>query len=74
MQTTSRQDLIAALVQIQNHPAHGHHDILTIHGCAPLSTEAELRVAIESNMAAITRYSNYGGNKRRILNSFAKVA
>lgn len=61
-----RQDLLQALAQIQNHPAHSHHDILTIHGCAPLSTEAELIRAIDFNMAAIARWSNYGGNKRRL--------
>lgn len=63
---SNRQDLIRALTQIQNHPAHSHHDILTIHGCAPASTIAELQRAIEANMAAIIRYSNYGGNKRRL--------
>jgi hypothetical protein len=67
--TSSRQDLIAALAQIQNHPAHSHHDILTIHGCAPLSTEGELRTAIEMNMTTIIPWSNYGGNKRRIAKS-----
>lgn len=63
---TSRQDLIEALAQIQNHPAHANHDILTIHGCAPLSTKAELLRAIEENMQRIYRYSNYGGSKRRL--------
>lgn len=63
---TSRQDLLQALTQIQNHPAHSHHDILSIHGCAPLSTDAQLRQAIEDNMAEIIRYSNCGGSKRRL--------
>jgi hypothetical protein len=45
---------------------HSNHDILSIHGCAPISTDAELRRAIEDNMAQITRFSNYGGNKRRL--------
>jgi len=64
--TSTRQDLIQALTQIQNHPAHSHHDILSIHGCAPLSTEAQLQDAIEFNMKAIIRYSNFGGSKRRL--------
>lgn len=63
---STRQDLISALTQIQNHPAHAHHDIVSIHFCRPLSTEAELQQAIESNMAQIERWSNYGGNKRRL--------
>ncbi len=63
---TTRQDLLQALALIQNHPAHSHHDILTIHYCAPLSTEAELSKAIADNMAQIVRYSNFGGNKRRL--------
>lgn len=62
----NRQDLIEALTQIQNHPAHQHHDILTIHGCAPVSTEAELLRAIDDNMATIARWSNFGGNRRRL--------
>lgn len=56
-----RTDLLQALSQIQNHPAHQHHDILTIHGCAPLSTEAELIRAIDDNMAIIARWSDRGG-------------
>lgn len=63
---TKRQDLIQALIQIQNHPAHSGHDILTIHYCAPASTDDELSAAVEFNMAAITRWSNYGGSKRRL--------
>lgn len=66
----NRKDLIEALTQIQNHPAHGHHDILTIHFCAPISTDAQLRRAIEDNMATIAKWSDLGGNKRR----FAKAA
>lgn len=61
-----RQDLIAALTQVQNHPAHSNHDILTIHACRPLSTEAQLADAIERGMEQIAHYSNYGGNKRRL--------
>jgi hypothetical protein len=63
---TSRQDLLTSLSQIQNHPAHQHHDILSIHFCAPLSTEAELLRAVDDNMAQIARYSNFGGDKRRL--------
>jgi hypothetical protein len=63
---TRRQDLLASLAQIQNHPAHGHHDILTIHGCAPLSTEAELQQTIDHAMRAVSRWSDFGGNKRRL--------
>ena len=64
--TTTRQQLLQALTQIQNHPAHSGHDILTIHGCAPLSSEKELLAAIDRNMTIIARYSNYGGSKRRL--------
>lgn len=64
--TPRRKDLLDALAQIQNHPAHSNHDILTIHGCAPVSTEAQLMDAIERNMAQIARWSNYGGSKRRL--------
>lgn len=64
--TSNRQDLIAALTQIQNHPAHGHHDILSIHFCAPVSSDEELDRAIEDNMAQIAKWSNHGGNKRRL--------
>jgi hypothetical protein len=70
--TTRRQDLLQALTQIQNHPAHSHHDILTITGCG--MSDAEVIAHIDANMAQIARYSNYGGNKRRILNSYANVA
>lgn len=63
---SNRQDLLQALTQIQNHPAHAHHDILTIHACAPLSTEAELSAAVESNFAQIARWSNFGGDRRRL--------
>lgn len=69
--TDRRDDLIQALVKIQNHPAHNHHDILTIHGCAPRSTDAELLQSIEANMAQVAHFSNYGGNKRRLLNARA---
>lgn len=61
---TRRQDLIAALVQVQNHPAHSHHDILTITGCG--MTDDEIAAHLEANFSQIARYSNYGGNKRRL--------
>lgn len=64
--TRTRQDLIAALTMIQNHEVHSNHDILSIHGCAPVSTDAELRRAIEANMAQIAQFSDFGGNKRRL--------
>lgn len=64
--TNRRKDLLAALTLIQNHPVHSHHDILTIHFCAPVSTDAELAASIEANMAQIALWSNYGGNKRRL--------
>ncbi len=64
--TKTRQDLITALTMIQNHEVHSNHDILSIHGCAPISTDDELRRAIEANMARIVKFSNYGGNKRRL--------
>jgi hypothetical protein len=63
---THRQDLLEALGQIQNHPVHQHHDILTIHGCRPVSTPDQLRRAIEGNLAQIALWSNYGGNTRRL--------
>jgi hypothetical protein len=64
--TSRRKDLIAALTMVQSHPVHNHHDIVSIHCCAPLSTEVELQAAIEANMAQIARWSNYGGSKRRL--------
>jgi hypothetical protein len=61
---TRRQDLLASLAQIQNHPAHGHHDILTIHHCAPRSTEAQLLAAIDANMVQVAQWSNRGGKRK----------
>jgi hypothetical protein len=61
---TRRQDLLASLAQIQNHPAHGHHDILTIHHCAPRSTEAQLLAAIDANMIQVAEWSNRGGKPK----------
>jgi hypothetical protein len=49
--TPTRQDLIQALCMIQNHPAHNHHDILTITGCG--MTDQEVRGHIESNVQQI---------------------
>ena len=63
---TRRQDLIAALAQIQNHPAIVSQDILSIHGCAPLSSETELMAAIEWHMGQIAKWSNVAGSKRRL--------
>lgn len=51
--TPARQDLIAALTQIQNHPAFSNVDILTITGCG--MTDDEVRQHIEANMAFITK-------------------
>ena len=62
--TQTRKDLLQALTQIQNHPAHSHHDILTITGCE--MSDAEVRQHIDANMTHIAHYSNYGGNKRRL--------
>lgn len=64
--TDRRRDLIEALTQIQNHPAHSHHDIISIHSCAPRSTVAQLIAAVDANMAQIAHWSNYAGNKRRL--------
>ena len=62
--TNHRKDLLQALSQIQNHPAHSHHDILTITGCG--MSDAEVSQHIANCWSMIARYSNYGGNKRRL--------
>ena len=62
--TQTRKDLLQALTQIQNHPAHSHHDILTITGCG--MSDAEVAAHIEANFAQIARHSNFGGDKRRL--------
>lgn len=64
--TTRRADLIQALGLIQNHPAHSHHDILTITACRPVMTEAQLLAHIDANMATIAHWSDFAGNKRRL--------
>jgi hypothetical protein len=51
--TATRQDLIQALGQIQNHPALSNVDILTITGCG--MTDDEVRAHIEANMAFIAK-------------------
>lgn len=61
--TTRRQDLIAAVAQIQNHPAHNHHDILTFCGWRDV-TEADIEHHIEANMRMIAEYSNRAGRRR----------
>lgn len=50
--------------QVQNHPAHSCHDILTITGCG--MTDDEVARHLEVNMGQIARWSNYAGNKRRL--------
>lgn len=62
--TSRRQDLLQALTQVQNHPAHSHHDILTITGCG--MTDDEVARHLEANFEQIAHWSNYGGNKRRL--------
>lgn len=62
--TSTRRDLIQALTSIQNHPAHSHHDILTITGCG--MSDDEVRAHIDANLTEIAHWSNYGGNKRRL--------
>ena len=54
--TSQRRDLLEALSQIQNHPAHRDHDILTITGCG--MTDDEVRAHIERSMADVFAYSN----------------
>ena len=60
----TRQDLIQALVQVQDHPAHSHHDILTITGCG--MSDAEVAAHLEANFTQIARWSDFGGDKRRL--------
>jgi hypothetical protein len=51
--TPTRQDLLEALCQIQNHPALSNVDILTITGCGV--SDDEVRAHIEANMAFIAQ-------------------
>ena len=53
--TETRRDLIDALIQVQNHPIHSHHDILTITGCG--MDDAEVRKHLEWNIEMIQRWS-----------------
>jgi len=53
--TEARKDLIQALVLIQNHPAHSHHDILTITGCG--MSDDEVRAHIECCMQHVINYT-----------------
>lgn len=62
--TSRRTDLLQALTQVQNHPAHSHHDILTITGCG--MSDDEVAAHLEANFAQIARWSDFGGNKRRL--------
>lgn len=49
--TPTRQDLIQALCQIQNHPFFANVDILTITGCS--MSDDEVRAHIESQFTHI---------------------
>jgi hypothetical protein len=53
--TPARSDLIAALVQIQNHPACVNQDILSITGCG--MTDDEVREHIEANFRWIAKFN-----------------
>ena len=53
--TPTRQDLLAALGQIQNHPSCVNQDIMTITG---FMTDDEVRAHIETNLSWIAR-SNF---------------
>lgn len=60
--TETRKDLLEALCQIQNHPAHNHHDILTITGCG--MTDDEVRAHIERNVEQIIDWNIEQANKK----------
>lgn len=49
--TPTRQDLLNALCQIQNHPVFAHQDILTITGCG--MSDDEVRAHIERQFLTI---------------------
>lgn len=51
----ARQDLLAALCQIQNHPACVNQDILTITGCG--MSDDEVREHIEANLRWIAKFN-----------------
>jgi len=61
--TPTRQDLLAALSQIQNHPACVNQDILTITGCG--MTDDEVRAHIEANMVQIADWSMEAPKQKR---------
>ena len=61
---TRRQDLLEALCQVQNHPAHSHHDIMTITACG--MSDDEVAQHLDANFAQVAHWSNYAGNKRRL--------
>jgi hypothetical protein len=52
--TTRRADLIAAVGQVQNHPACVNQDIMTF--CGFLSDD-EIAAHLESNLARVARWS-----------------
>lgn len=53
--TPTRQDLVQALGQIQNHPACINQDILTITGCG--MSDDEVREHIEANLRWIATWN-----------------
>jgi hypothetical protein len=55
--TPTRQDLLSALGQVQNHPACVNQDIMTITGCG--MTDDEVRRHIEANLRWIAKF-NFG--------------
>lgn len=65
--TEARKDLLAALGQIQNHPAFANQDIMTITGCG--MSDDEVRAHIEANLEYIAKF-----NLRQIEEKNAKLA
>jgi hypothetical protein len=55
LMTPARKDLLAALCQIQNHPAFTHQDILTITGCG--MTDFEVRAHIDACMTSVANFN-----------------
>jgi hypothetical protein len=53
--TKTRQDLLQALIQIQNHSAFVHQDILTITGCG--MTDLEVRAHIDACMTSVANFN-----------------
>jgi hypothetical protein len=51
--TPTRQDLLQALGQIQNHPLYAHQDIMTFTG---FMNDAEVREHIEVNLRSIAKF------------------